>query len=220
MAEVPEAFWAIEVGLRVTLRNAFRSVEARGESVTNKRVRAALVAMGASCQNQTISDVVRWHKQGRLPERWDAAPGDGGQSSGAHGGRPSGSGRQRPASGESCPSREALADLIEASSTEEDLDEVNKVVSKMLAVGTLEHREANSFKQLLAERRLVLKAAREAPTDDPELQFTLTESACKVARAFERICSDDIRQEVVDLVCAALERDMAELPAVDPQGAL
>lgn len=218
----PDDFWTIPVDLRRRVRAAVRLVESRGRSPSNPKVREVLEG---SCASGTLAKLVRWHKQGLLPDRWDADEGRPSSLLGRSAGK-----APSPAAGPSfgddgideSAERAELVRLVEAAQegAEAELVELNGHVQRLLGLGLMKASEAGAHKQLLAERRLAIDAQRKAPVEDPDRVYPVTADAALVLNAFRRICSDARRERVMNFVAETLAEDLAKLPAVDPQGSL
>lgn len=223
-AALPEGFLAIPVGARESVCAAVRALQSEGGAITNKTVRAELKRAGNTCSTGWLAALVRWQKQGLLPERWDHDPDNPGAPNPAKGGPRAGRPEEpsEPEDVDEKSERAELARLIEALTDggEAELLALNRQVQRLLALGLMTASEAGTHKQLMQERRMALDAERKAPTDDPERVFPVDAEGALVLEGFRRICSEARRSEVLAFVAEKLAEDLAELPAVDPLGAL
>lgn len=233
MSRIPDAFYDLPVEMRSSVCTAIRRIEGAGETPTNRRVRAELKAGGGSCYDaRKLALLVRWNRQGLLPDRWDGqVDGSPTESIAAR--------RRLPASKVPLPLppapgaegepaeqidlaalRMSLATLSDPPYTEARLLDYASAAKKLLSLGAMTAAESAQHASWVEKGRKLMEAERSAPTEDPESVCPLTELGYAVADAFERLCSDRRRKLAVDYLEWLLRIDLIELPSYDPQGAL
>ena len=198
------------------------------DNLTREKVRAAVSILLRQNKNVTISAaqglagvnrarvsyVIRAFKAGDLPDPGAEKSGKGNWDSAA----PIVAPRSRRAlEGDEPPD---LAELAANATTEEELNEVAQLATSALIAGALPYQVANALKGLISEQRQCLKAQREAPKEDPDQILLASRDGALVLDAFEKICGQERRTEVLRFVASKLREDLELLPSVDPMGGL
>ena len=180
--KIPRAFYQIPPEIRRKVKKAIKNIEVAGGSVTVQRARKA----GARVQQGHLADIVRWYKQGNLPD----------------------------VSQDWAETKTMPVDLraaIERAGTYEDLGNLSKMVMLEIADGNLSPSQATALKGLISEARQALKQGEEKEPDDVEDTLVpVSEEGAELARQFEGIIDEEARQEILDLV---KEKYLADLQA-------
>lgn len=111
-----------------------------------------------------------------------------------------------------------LADQVRQARTLEELTELGRDVTALVAAGSITASRATALRQLLADTRRNAIAASKHAKDEGEdgRVYLATERGLAVLRAFEAIVSDTRQERVATLVLAELEADLVEHPLAGP----
>lgn len=187
---VPEEARSVAPATRERARLAIVALESRGESVST----LALARLGRLGPRDSAL-MKRLYAEGVLPPLWWSWRTEEGTD------------------------RQDLRASLEQATSLDAIAQTGRQVATALASGSIDAASAKALTSVMAEVRKAVAVRKEvAAGDEPQRYAHVSEEAAEVARAVDRLVSDDRRRRALELVAQLLEEDLVDERNADTGG--